>query len=56
LAFTKAVARLGSEGWEMMSEPSVTFDNYILDSQGNYSISQGNKELKPNIYFKRMIQ
>ena len=56
LAFTKAVARLGSEGWEMMGEPSVIFDNYILDPQGNYSISQGNKEIKPNIYFKRMIQ
>ncbi len=56
LAFTKAVARLGSEGWEMTGQPSVNFDTYILDAQGNYSISQGNKEIKPNIYFKRMSQ
>jgi hypothetical protein len=56
LVFTKAVARLGSEGWEMMGEPSVNFDNYILDAQGSYAISLGNKEIKPNIYFKRMIQ
>jgi hypothetical protein len=56
LAYTKAIARLGSEGWEMIGQPSVNFDTYILDIQGNYIISQGSKEIKPNIYFKRVIQ
>jgi hypothetical protein len=56
LAYTKAIAKLGSEGWEIIGQPSVNFDTYILDIQGNYIISPGSKEIKPNIYFKRIIQ
>lgn len=56
LVYTKAIAKLGSEGWEIVGQPSVNFDSYILDIQGNYIISSGSKEIKPNVYFKRMIQ
>lgn len=56
LAYTKAIARLGLEGWEITGQPSVSFDSYILDFQGTYAISQNNKEIKPSIYFKRIIQ
>ncbi|HXG82955.1 MAG TPA: hypothetical protein VNI84_02915 [Pyrinomonadaceae bacterium] len=55
LAYTKAVAKLGLEGWEIIDQPSVNFDSYI-DNQGTYIIGQGNKEPNPNIYFKRLIQ
>lgn len=56
LAYIKAIAKLGSEGWEIIGQPSINLDNYILDSQGSYAVLQSNKEIKPNIYFKRMIQ
>lgn len=56
LAYTKAVAKLGAEGWEIVGQPPVAFDVYIPDNQGNYSIGQTNKEVKPNVYFKRLIQ
>lgn len=56
LAFTKAVAKLGLEGWEITGQPSINFDTYILNNQGNYTISKGNKEIKPNVFFKRKIQ
>lgn len=55
LAYTKAVAKLGLEGWEIIGQPSVNFDSYV-DNQGAYIIGQTNKEVKPNIYFKRLIQ
>ncbi len=55
LAYTKAVAKLGLEGWEIIGQPSVNFDSYI-DNQGTYVIGQTSKEVKPNIYFKRLIQ
>jgi len=54
-AYTKAVAKLGLEGWEIIGQPPVNFDSYI-DNQGSYIIGQGNKELKPNVYFKRLLQ
>ena len=55
LAYTKAVAKLGLEGWEIIGQPPVNFDVYI-DNQGAYSIAPGSKEVKPNVYFKRLIQ
>lgn len=55
LAYTRAVAKLGLEGWEIIGQPPVNFDVYI-ENQGAYSIAPGNKEIKPNVYFKRLIQ
>ena len=56
LAFSKAVAKLGLEGWEIISQPSIEFDNYIPNNQGNFTIYVGNKETKPDVYFKRPKQ
>lgn len=56
LAYTKAVAKLGLEGWEIIGQPSINFDSYIPDSQGTYRITPENKDAKPDIYFKRLIQ
>jgi len=56
LAFSKAVAKLGLEGWEIIGQPSVNFDSYILNNQGTYTIEQANKEARPNVYFERLIQ
>jgi hypothetical protein len=54
LAFSKAVAKLGLEGWEMVSQAPFEFDSYIPTSQGNYTVQEGNKDIKPNIFFKRL--
>jgi hypothetical protein len=56
LAYSKAVAKLGLEGWELIGQPSVNFDSYILNNQGTYTIGQTSKEAVPNVYFKRLIQ
>lgn len=55
-AFSKAVAKLGLEGWEMIDTPPFAFDAYITDSQNSYTVVAGSKETKPNVYFKRAIQ
>ena len=54
LAFAKAVTKLGTEGWEMMTAPTLEFDTYIQNPQGTYAISQGAKDTKPDVYFKRI--
>lgn len=56
LAYTRAIAKLGLEGWEIIGQPSADFDSYIPDSQNTFTIRQGSKEIKPNLYFKRLIQ
>ena len=56
LAFSKAVAKLGFEGWEIISQPSIEFDNYIPNNQGNFTVSAGDKNTKPDVYFKRPKQ
>lgn len=55
-AFSKAVAKLGFEGWEIISQPSIEFDNYIPNNQGNFTVVAGDKNTKPDIYFKRPKQ
>jgi hypothetical protein len=55
-AYAKAFAKLGAEGWELVSPPGLQFDNYYLNSSGTYNIQEGNKERKADIYFKRLRQ
>lgn len=56
LAFSKAVAKLGLDGWEIISQPSIEFDNYIPNNQGNFTVYAGSKDTKPDVYFKRLKQ
>ena len=55
-AFSKAVAKLGYDGWEMNGQPTIKFDSYIQNYQGVFNVVQGNKETKTDIYFKRLKQ
>jgi hypothetical protein len=52
-AFAKAIAKLGQEGWEMVSTPALEFDNYVQTSPSNYRVQEGSKQRKPDIFFKR---
>jgi hypothetical protein len=53
-AFSKAVTKLSSEGWEIMDAPAFEFDAYIPNRQETFNILRKNKTL--NVYFKRLKQ
>ena len=53
-ALAKVIAKLGNEGWEIISSPTIEFDAFIPNTQNDFEIEKGNKDLKPNIYFKRL--
>lgn len=51
--YAKAIAKLGAEGWEMVSRPDLQFDTFFLNSSGTYNVNEGNKDRRSDIYFKR---
>jgi len=56
VAFSKAIAKLGGEGWEMISAPAVEFDLYYTNPQGNQTAKEGNRTDRQHIWFKRARQ
>jgi hypothetical protein len=52
-AFAKAFARLGLNGYELVSAPGLQFDQYVLNSSGTFTVQEGNNERPADIYFKR---
>lgn len=54
MAFSRAVTKLSSEGWEMMDAPKFEFDAYIPNRQDTFNIYRKDKTL--NLYFKRLRQ
>jgi hypothetical protein len=55
-AYAKAIAKLGLEGWELVSTPGLEFDNYFQNAQRNYTVQEGDKDRKSDLYFKRPRQ
>ena len=55
-AFSKAIAKLGSEGWEMIDAPAVEFDLIYTNQQGNQAVKEGNKTDRQHVWFKRARQ
>lgn len=53
IAFAKAMAKLGLDGWEMVSSPELQFDNYVPSGPNSFRVEQGEKQRAPDIYFKR---
>jgi len=56
IAFSKAISKLGSEGWEIVTSPTVEFDLYYLNPQGIQTVKEGNKTGRQHIWFKRARQ
>lgn len=56
MALSKAISRLGTEGWEMITSPAVEFDLYYLNQQGITTVKEGNKTDRQHIWFKRARQ
>jgi hypothetical protein len=52
-AYSKAFAKLGSEGWEMIDKPDLQFDTFFQNASGTFDVLEGNRDRKADIYFKR---
>ena len=52
-AYTKAIAKLGQEGWELSSPTNLQFDTAYAGPSGTSSFSPGVKDRRDDIYFKR---
>jgi hypothetical protein len=56
VAFSKAIAKLGSEGWEMIAPPMIEFDLFFQNQQGITTVKEGQKTDRQHIWFKRPRQ
>jgi len=52
-SFSKAIAKLGSEGWEMIAHPGIEFDLYYTNPQGTQTVKEAAKTPNQHIWFKR---
>ena len=56
VAFSKAIAKLGAEGWEMVDSPEIEFDLYYTNPQGIQTAKLGQQTDRKHIWFKRYRQ
>jgi hypothetical protein len=54
MAMSKAIFKLGSEGWEMVSSPGLQYMTFLPNTGGGYDVHEGIQERQPDIYFKRL--
>jgi hypothetical protein len=55
-SFSRAIAKLGSEGWEMVEAPDIEFDLYYTNPQGIQTVKEGSKTERRHVWFKRERQ
>ncbi len=55
-AFSKAIAKLGSAGFEMVDKPQVEFDLYYESGQASKSIIEAPQTARQHVWFKRVRQ
>lgn len=55
-AFSKAIAKLGNEGWEIVTAPTIEFDLIYTNPQGVQSVKEAGKTERQHIWFKRVRQ
>lgn len=55
-AFSKAIAKLGAEGWQMIDKPQIEFDLYYESGQASKSVIQGQQTARQHIWFARERQ
>ena len=56
VAFSKAISKLGAEGWEMVEAPEIEFDLYYTSPQGIQAVKVGQQTERKHIWFKRVRQ
>ena len=55
-SFSRTLAKLGGEGWEIVSAPDIEFDLYYTNQQGIQTVKEGAKSERQHIWFKRVRQ
>ncbi len=55
-AFSKAIAKVGGEGWEIMTAPAIEFDLIYTNPQGLQSVREAVKTERQHIWLKRLKQ
>ncbi|MDI1243022.1 MAG: hypothetical protein PSX80_13990 [bacterium] len=55
-SFSRAIAKLGSEGWELINAPEIEFDLYYTNPQGIQTVKEGAKTERRHVWFKRERQ
>ena len=56
VAFSKAISKLGADGWEIEQAPEIEFDLYYTNPQGIQSVKLGRQTERKHIWFKRVRQ
>jgi hypothetical protein len=56
LGYSKAISKLGGEGWEIISAPAIEFDIYYQNQQGMPTVKEGNRAARQHIWFVRARQ
>ena len=56
LSYSRAISKLGSEGWEMMSAPAIEFDIFYTNQQGQPTVKEGNRNARQHVWFVRTRQ
>ncbi len=55
-AYSKAISKMGAEGWELVDSPSLEFDLYYTNQQGIQTVKTGNQSDRKQVWFKRVRQ
>jgi hypothetical protein len=52
-SYSRAIAKLGSEGWEMVEAPEIEFDLYYTNPQGIQTVKEGARTERKHVWFRR---
>lgn len=55
-SFSRAIAKLGFDGWEMIDAPEIEFDLYYTNQQGVQTVKEASKTQRQHVWFKRERQ
>ena len=55
-AYSRAISKLGGDGWELVEAPPVEFDLYYTNQQGIQTVKTGQQSDRRHVWFKRVRQ
>lgn len=55
-AYSRAISKLGGDGWELVDAPPVEFDLYYTNQQGIQTVKPGQQSDRRHVWFKRVRQ
>jgi len=54
MGFSKAISKLGADGWEMIAAPNIEFDLFFVNQQGIPTAKEGLRTERQHIWFRRV--